>query len=45
MRPVEIRPGFGHRRQPLHDPAGTLVVAALLVAIIICGLAAIGGLS
>lgn len=45
MRPVEIRPGFRHPRQPMHDAPATLVVAVLLVAIIVSGLAAIGGLS
>lgn len=45
MRQVEIRPGFRHRRQPMHDPAGTLIVATLVVAIILAGFVALGALS
>lgn len=45
MRPVEIRPGFRHPRQPMRDPAATFVVAALLVCIIVAGAVAIGALS
>lgn len=45
MRQVEIRLGFRHRRQPMHDAAGTLIVAALVVAIIVAGFVALGALS